>query len=240
MPKDKEIFVGLSESERKNIKKTKSLFAREICNYRKCYGLLYKVLRNISNATKKKEKTTKLRDFFIFQLFCRTIGTSKILLDLIMKGYYFDAMIIERSLLENSCLILYLREDETNVMRWMSGDIKLSKIKEQLNLYSNESFMSGYSYLSDFVHTNLGAVRHLAKIKSESAMRTQIEPKPIETSYEGWFLFYPKHGQLGLEIILNDYPEDIDDTLVREIQEFLKKLDKDGDEFFDSHRAAKT
>lgn len=234
MPKEREIFAELTETESRNIEKTKDLFGKEILNYRRCCELLRNALRNI--AEKNKGKTTDLRDFFIFQLFCRTIGTSKILLDLITKGYYFDAMIIERSLLENSCLILYLRNEKGNIMKWMSGDVKLRKIREQLNLYSNESFVHGYSYLSDFVHSNLGALRHLAKIKGKSMMRAQIEPKPIETSYEGWFLFYPKHAELGLQIILKDYLKDIDEKLVREIQAFLKKLDKDGDEFFNTHR----
>ena len=37
-------------------------------------------------------------------------------------------------------------------------------------------------------------------------------------------------------VLLSNYSENIDCKLGMEIEKFLKKLNKDGDEFFDSHR----
>ena len=72
----------------------------------------------------------------------------------------------------------------------MRGKSKLRDIRKELNLFSNECFRRGYSYLSDFVHSDLGAIRHLVIAKSATEMSAQIEPKPIQNYYEGWFLFY--------------------------------------------------
>ena len=46
----------------------------------------------------------------------------------------------------------------------------------------------------------------------------------------------PKHAQLCLEVILKHYSENVDYALGSEVINFLEKLDKDGDEFFDNHR----
>lgn len=232
MSEKREIFVELFETEQKNLKKTESLFGKEIQNYRMCLELLRDAVANIND----NNKAIRLRDFCVFQFCFRTISSSKNLLDLIVRGYYWDAMIIERGLLENSCLILYLLENETNIDKWMHGKTKLRDIRKELNLFSNKGFIMGYAYLSDFVHNNLGAIRHLVTAKSATEMSAQIEPKLIENYFEGWFLFYPKHAQLCLEVILKNYSENIDYELGTRIIKFLKKLDKDGDEFFDIHR----
>lgn len=224
-------FKELTKSEKENIQKSKQFYGKEIRLYTKCFSLLSEVLNHLTESINRKDETIGKKDFTVFAICGRIFNTSKIYLDLLMKGYHYDASILNRSLLENVYLMEYLIRDEGNIDKWLKGELKFSKVKKELGLFSNELFQKAYELFSDYIHSNIGAILSLASISYEKRNRSKgerritffIEPQFREdedTKHD----FFPSIGITTLCILSRNYGNMLDSKMKSRIKRFEKTL----------------
>jgi hypothetical protein len=152
------MYQQLLRTEGDNIRLTEKHYKKAIDFYIESVNLLHEVVLNIlGSAKKQKRKSTNVESVICVNC-ARIISSSRVLLDLVMKGYYYDAYIIQRSLVENALLIECFTRDEKYAKKWVNGELKMSKVKEKLGLYSSQEFVDMYATLSDFVHANAPAI----------------------------------------------------------------------------------
>jgi hypothetical protein len=215
MHNQKGIFGLLSEHERKYLKKISKRYTQEILDYSECFDLLHDAMRHITDAKLEKKEDFKLSDVTIFTVCNRIIGTSKVYLDLQLRGYKFDANIIMRSMLENIKLLDWLVEDEKNADRWLDGKTKFRVIEEELGLYSNKEFLQAYGGFCDYVHSNFKALTDLFKLSEKREILDEkgtvrrmtiliIEPDVENLNLDEGSLF-PNIGHSALDALKKKY-----------------------------------
>ena len=133
-------FEDLFTIENENILKTKKRYRKEIRNYTKCFDLLSDLISHICSQSNDKNLTHGARDF-VFITFCGRIGlTSKVYLDLAMKGYYYDAEIILRSLYDNLWLLFFLASQDEKTAgetakKWLKRKLDMRAIKKAVGVF---------------------------------------------------------------------------------------------------------
>jgi len=152
-----EIFL---DKEKENVSLSKTHFDKQLGTYIECFNLLADTCVHIFDVLEKP--LTDRHASIAFQC-ARILGSLKVYIDLLMKGYYFDATIIERTLIEDFYLIRCFMEDEKYVDKWVKKELKFSEVRKKLRLYSDESFVGYYEYLCDFVHSNIPAFHTLTE-----------------------------------------------------------------------------
>lgn len=145
----------LLKREEENIKLSRKHYGKELSIFVECFNLLVDTVHHISNILGKPATYAQA---------CIVANCGRILtslgayIDLLMKGYYYDAIVIERSLIENVYLIECFVKDEKSAEKWVKGELTFSKIKKELDLYSDEKFVKYYLSMCDFVHANMRAI----------------------------------------------------------------------------------
>lgn len=234
LKKNPKPFEEISQAEKENVLKSKMLYGKEIRNYIKCFELLYDFIEYIGNQSTTKKITLDPRDSVVFSISGRIVVTSKAYLDLAMKGYYYDAEIIYRTLLENLCFLLFFvtRQDkkdaDENATKWFHGKLKLSTIKRELDLFSSKPFSLVYGRLSDYVHSNFQAVRILVKYDEEEN-RLDVAGRPIFRPDYGRTAFYPGVGFSAFYMLLANFDQLIEPNFKSQITDKMSKLKEEGE-----------
>lgn len=151
-------------NEDETTRNTLSQFKREFEFYERSFNLAYDVVSYLYDLTKNK-KHYSISKFAIFTTLPRLFGTMQSIRILALKGYYYDVAMLERSLIENFGLCIYLAENEEEARKWLRGkDIGVPKIKlvdRVLSLLSKETGEEGkamYGKASNYVHASLRAI----------------------------------------------------------------------------------
>ena len=144
MPKRKKIFDVLSKEEQKCKKKIEESYAQEIINYKECFESLDNLMWEIADAKAERKEDFNFSDVTIFAVCCRILGTSKVFIDLQIKGYKYDANIIMRSLLESALLLEWLIKDEKNAIMKLFHDAF-----KEISSINNEMIRTDYEYHND-------------------------------------------------------------------------------------------
>jgi len=160
-------YTKFLKAEKKNIELTKKHYNKEISMYIDCFNLLAQTLYHIIKESYKQRDILRRAEVAILINSTRVLFSIKTYIDLMMKGYYFDAHIIFRSLYENILLIECFTRDEKYATKWLNEELKFSKVKKELGLYSNEALTRFYEDLCGYVHANAPALTSLIKISKE-------------------------------------------------------------------------
>lgn len=164
MPKQQTYFKRLNDCEKKISLKIRTEYKREIQNYCQCSDLLDEIIGYLTEATSNEPRELDAVDTAFITMSVRIGQSSKVFMDLTLKGYYYDSMIIDRHLLEKLYFLLFLELNERKVAeqiaeKWVhTGKLETKKIKEFVGVYSFEPFIKLNTQLNDFAHANFPAI----------------------------------------------------------------------------------
>lgn len=153
------------EQEEKTTKETLRRFGKDLELYQRSFDLCSETVGHICEYAEKRlvDSTAKEAVLFILPRIMQSMQAVRLLT---LKGYYYDARIIERSLIEAIGLCAYLALDDKEAKRWIAGkDIKVPKISlfdyvpQLLRIDTGDfSAKSVYGQLCHYVHTNARAI----------------------------------------------------------------------------------
>jgi len=191
--------------------------------YVECFELLAETIYYLIDEMKKQKPIFGMTETAIFCNCARILGSMKVYLDLMMKGYYYDANIIYRSLLESMYLVECFIKDKKYAEKWMKYELKFSKVRKELALYSDEATTEFYKELSDFVHANIPAVSTLTESRGERTIDIfftptyELEPASLIPR------LFPYIGYYMLELLLKSFRDMMKPNIQTKIRKALKK-----------------
>ncbi len=250
----KNICAKFDEIETRNIQLSKELYKKYYNTYNKCFNLLVDVCVQIFDNLEKPLNDNNASVAFNC---ARIIGSLRVYVDLMAKGYYYDANIIRRTLIENFYLIRSFVKNRKNIDRWMDNKLKFRDIKKELGFKSDERFLGYYRELCNFVHSNVGAFRLYVDFseKQKSALGFDLDskikifftPRVIsDSSIEVGF--FPIIGFLTINWLAKMYWDSLKPDVRTYVSEALKKwefefldlLDRFDKEFEENEKGGKS
>lgn len=215
------------ESEDENARKTSRQFKKDLKLYEQSFNLLLETTFFLCDKTASSPfSESKLAVLLIMP---RVIQSMQSVSILNLKGYYYDKSILERCLMESIGLCAYLGSNEEEASRWLSGKrIKLASIKlfdYVFKLIDAEGYSSipVYGWMSEYVHTDLGAIvsliADLHPPKGDMLPKADIQFSPLfdKQKFEG-ISPYPIAMLIVLGIIFKD------DLKKRKLRRILNQL----------------
>jgi len=207
-----------------------SQFKKEIKFYERALNLLYEIVDYLYQS---KPSTPFDSTFAILTMLPRLFGTIQSITILTIKGYYYDAVILERSVVENLGLCVYLAKNEKEAKRWLTGkDIRVPKINlfdEFFSLVSEDAgkkdhkWKALYGNLSQYVHATLKAIGptyvvNIGDIEDQSSKVEYVFPPFFDEKLVTHFAVYP---MLTLIMLVELFKEDLKDRYLNKILKCL-------------------
>lgn len=171
------------EEEEKTERETLRKSRKDLELYQRSFDLCSETITQICAATKRKPLGSTAKEAILFVL-PRVMQSMQAIRLLNLRGYYYDASIVERSFIEATGLCAYLALNEEDSERWISGKgIKEAKIKlfeyvpKLLEIKADPEYVGTralYGQLSAYVHTDPRAITTFV-----SDWMTEKPPKKI-------------------------------------------------------------
>lgn len=164
MPKEKVNYLDyFAKSEEINIQKARKYFSKELEFWEENFDMLIDAFKLISKSYSEKWPHSKKASLFLLP---RLIISTKTSLELLVRGYYFDYTVVQRSLWESLALFKFLSEDEEEAKRWLNFEkIELPKWKLMHRLLPSSRtgrhlklLNKMYAQQSEFVHSSFFAI----------------------------------------------------------------------------------
>ena len=217
-------FDYLTKTEEENIQKTKKYFSKELEFWKESFNMLFDAFKSVSNSYSGKWSYSKKASFFILP---RLIMSSKTSLDLLIRGYYFDSIVINRSLIESVALLTLFLKDEATAQKWLDFEkLEVPKwklihkmvsapTKKQLKLANKM-----YAEQSDFVHSNAMAI--FAEWKRHLTHKRVLKFPKFIKSLVGVALSCPLSLLINL-CLLEVFKEELEDGFRKKVIDLTKE-----------------
>jgi len=160
------------EAEKKTIQESSRELKEEIALYQETLNLAVEMLDNLYSDYRKKD--TSFADFALLPILSKIIMSLKSYFDLVIKGYYHEATVIERNILESVLLCNLIAEKEEYAVKWLKGELRSWDVRKALRLKDEGDLQEIYKMMSDYVHTNvcsLGLIIQFEIEKKRMAVR---------------------------------------------------------------------
>jgi len=229
--KENSDYYNISLREENDItKRMLSEFKKENKFYERALNLLYEVVDCLYQS---KPSGPFDSTFAILTMLPRLFGTIQSIRVLAVKGYYYDAAILERSVVENLGLCVYLAKNEKEAERWLTGkDVRMPKINifdEFFSLISQDvekkdsRWKAMYGKLSQYVHASLKAIGptyviNIGDIIDQSSKVEYVFPPFFDEKLIPFFAVYP---MLTLIMLVELFKEDLKDRYLNKILKCL-------------------
>jgi len=218
-------------AENEITKRVLSEFKKENKFYERALNLLFEVVDYFYQS-----KSSGFFDstFAILTMLPRLFGTIQSIRVLTVKGYYYDAVILERSVVENLGLCVYLVNNEKEAKRWLAGkDIRMPKINIFDEFFSlilqdaekrDHRWKALYGELSQYLHATLKAigptyVRNIGDYIDQSTTVQYEFPPFFDEKLVTNFALYP---MLTLMMLVELFKEDLKDRYLNKILKCLR------------------
>lgn len=199
-------FNPYAEEEKKATKTTLRRFKKALEIYERSFNMCYETVSAICDSTKDKLLDSTAKHVILLML-PRIMQSMQSIRDLVMKAYYYDAAVLERSFVESLGLCAYLSVNEGEAKRWRDGkkinvaSINLLEYVPRLlggvqGTNHSDDAKRVYGELCDYVHTNVRAVVSLIP-----TLKTRAKHKKVgaEIGAELSFEFAPKFDSRAQE-----------------------------------------
>ena len=223
-------YAHFLEAEKRTIKSTKKHYAKEISIYVECFNLLVQTIDHIAERSVKVKPPLGLTESAILFNAARILSSMRVYIDLVMKGYYFDAHIIRRSLYESVLLIDSFTRDKKYVDKWVDKELKLSQVKKEVGFYGKEILERFYEEMSDYVHSNIPAVLTLVELEPPARMHAEelwsadVHTRPsFESERISTGSVFPIMGYLTLGLLLRFFGNKMKPKTRSKIYEALRR-----------------
>ena len=209
-------FNDFLEKEDETAKKNLRHFKKEFELYARSFNLLSETINYLNGLTDGQVFSTgKYAVLFIMP---RILQSMQSIRALILKGYYYDAAILHRSLVEGIGLCAYLALNEKEAKNWVGGkDVKIAKI-ELVNRIFTLSGKSVYGKLSGYVHTYMKAIASLIADYNDKLRKLGFQYTPkFDKERIPEVTYYPS---LILAMLLEIFKDELDEKR-KDIMKFL-------------------
>jgi len=229
--KESSDYYNLSlRAENDIAKRILSEFKKENRFYERALNLLHEVVHCLyqSKSSRPFDST-----FATLTMLPRLFGTIQSIRVLTAKGYYYDSVILERSVVENLGLCVYLTRNEKEAKRWLAGkDLRMPKINifdDFFSLFSKDVGKNGHSWkalygeLSQYVHATLKAIGptyviDVGDIINQSSTVKYVFPPFFDEKLVTYFAVYP---MLTLIMLVELFEEELKDRYLDKILKCL-------------------
>lgn len=82
-----------------------------------------------------------------------------------MKGYYHEATIINRHILEGALICQLSTEKEGYAWKWFRGELRLRELRRILNLNNSRDFRDAYRMMSECVHLDIRSLNTIVELE---------------------------------------------------------------------------
>jgi hypothetical protein len=116
---------------------------------------VYDEVFHISDSLKQQKQTNIVENLVIYPIMYKVGRKYRVIVDLLMKGYYPESKVILRSILEDIYSLVYLEMYPEQTTRWVEGKIELNKVIRAIRS-KNEIVIKAYPLykeLSEQVHS---------------------------------------------------------------------------------------
>lgn len=176
MPKEKtNYFNEIIKLEERNIQKARKYFSKDIEFWKETFNMLYEAFESIMKSYSDEWSYSKKAGVYMLP---RLMMSTKTSLDLLIRGYYYDYTVVERSLWESMALLNLFPKDEESAKKWLSFErLDIPKWKLVHQLFSGPSIKKvtarinkAYAKQSHYVHSSFFAIfseflKHLSQKK---------------------------------------------------------------------------
>ena len=208
-------FKLVNEREEQNIKFSQLYFPQDLQKYEGSVNVLAQTLKSIEQAFKGKvlRPETKIATILLSSRF---MLSAKCLFNMVVQGYYYSAWIVLRSLQENVFYCLCFAESNNYAKRWFKKQreqkkkLRLKEVKRVIKLSSKPHVQEAYSFMSNFVHSNMQAIARIVEYERKpKRMRPPDSPKFRKDSNALLKAFRALNTSMLL-ILIDTFKEDLD------------------------------
>ena len=229
-------YKSYIKGEEETTKLTFEKFKEEFRQYELFFDLFMETIDCLARSTKSKVPDTEGKGATI-AILPRVAQSMESIRLLTAKGHYYDAAIIERSLLESIGLCAHLSSNEEEASRWIRGEpIKLASIDlvdlgRWLHLGKHDTKMKKvwnavYGQLCNYVHTNVrGAVSMMGRFEKKEKRIGGVMSGTIYFQYAPRFDESRAKGIAAFPVLVTLIVEDIFKAELKPYKKRQKKSD---------------
>lgn len=216
-------FDYFTKKEKRNIQKTRKYFSKELEFCKETIDLLFDAFKSAFNSYSEKWSHSKKACLFILP---RIIMSAKTSLELLIRGYYFDYIVVQRSLMESIALLALLSKDEEKAKKWLNFEkLEISKFKliHQLHPSPTKKLITlankMYAEQCDYVHSNFVAI--IAEFSRHTNRRVKyLEFPKFEKSLIGEAIDSPLSA-LALLFLIDAYQDELEKSFRTKVKNFV-------------------
>lgn len=218
-------FKYINEMEEQNVRLSKKHFTEDLQKYELTVNVLAQTLHEI-NQSFKGRVLTPTKKIATIMLSSRFMLASKCLFNIILEGYYYEAWILLRSLQENVFYCLCFAESNEHARQWLKKGLRLKAVKKIIKLSSRPLVKEAYSFMSDFVHSNMPAIARLAKFEEKSRVKPPEKPEFRKNANNLLQAFRTLTTSMLL-ILVDIFKEDLNKETKDIVMTFIREEQKD-------------
>lgn len=215
-----DIVEKFERAESECIKQTKREFQNELTRFENSFNVLCSAFSVVFQS--KLSQDPRKRAMVL--LVPRLIFLSKSIHELALKGYYFEASLLERDMIEGIGLCSLFSRDREEASRWMKGeraDISKRQIAHEIAVFfrsaSDNRVKKLYDLLSGHVHLDAKAVISFLPYVTEKSMGLQLLP----IFDKGKLTNFSTYPLLLASILWVVFEDELGEELRKEMQDFF-------------------
>lgn len=214
------------KDEEEIAKKTLGHFRKEFELYERSFNLLLETVDYLCDLTTKDKPFGSMAKDAIMFIMPRIVQSMQSIRILKLKGYYYDASVLERGLMESMGLCAYFALNDKEAENWLKGkDVKIAKIKlfeyvPTLLKKDARGAKSLYGELCRYVHSNIRAIMSLVVRQPETQdLRLRFGPE-FDKEKMDEIADYP---MLMSIVLMQIFKDELTEKRKEDIMRFLKQ-----------------
>jgi len=219
-------FKYVNEMEEQNIRLSKEYFFEDMQKYELTVNVLAQTLHEI-NQSFKGRGLTPAKKIATIMLSSRFMLASKCLFNIILEAYYYEAWILLRSLQENVFYCLCFAESNEHASRWLKKEgLRLKEVKKIIKFSSRPLVKEAYSFMSDFVHSNMPAIARVSKFEEKPKVKPPERPE-FRKNANNLFKAFRTLNTSMLLILVDIFKDDLNKKTKDIVTAFVREEQKD-------------
>jgi len=216
-------FDYIRKVEKEIVQEAEEKLYREITLYQESLNLLVDILDNLYPDSGKKELS--FVDFVLLPILSKTVMSLKSYFDLVIKGYYNEAIVINRNILESALLCMLITKKEEYAEKWFAGKLRSLEVRKALGLKGENDLQEIYSMMSDYVHTNVGSLGSIIKFEIEKK-RMVVRWAPDFDEELSRYMLFPTISFLLISHMSDLFRDRFDRKVLDEMAKYKKNIMK--------------
>lgn len=222
MKQNVSFFDYIVKVEKENIRKTRVLLKKKIKLNKDSFNLFAEMLGELYPTPIQKAKS--ITDMAVLPILSKIAMSLKSYFNLVMMGYYHDAIIVYRNILESVLLCMLVAEKPKYAVKWLKAKIEPSEVRKELGL---KSVADVYNTMSHYVHLNIRSMGTFVEIRMEEQRGLMIAGwVPQFNADNARFMLIPIFGPTLISYLSYSYKNRLSANLLKRISRYMKGIQK--------------